>query len=291
MRVNILSYEPANGWILYDYACRLKAELEPYVEMVNLSHTQQPGYDVTFHINYVGLREILVPGIHSTLVTHIDTPEKFSLINNHAQSGIVGHCMSEETARRMNALTGTKSFFNFSPPSMIRPPDNYRKKFIVASRLYPDGRKNGDWIVDFFSGFDSNDICVRIMGAGWEPYVSLWCERGYKIEYAPEFDKDLYIKWLEDSDYSVYTGHDEGALSTLDALLYGVVPICTAQGYHLEQKGEMLLFQTREELHEISSRLKLELEERRRNLFRLTDWSGFAKKHLNIWNKALKLSR
>ncbi len=289
MRINIVSYEPSSGWVLYDYACRLADELQPYVDLVDISNVQQPGYDVTFHINYAGLNNVLVPGIHCTLVTHIDTPEKFSLINHHARSGVIGYCMSEETARRLNALTGTRSFFNFAPPALLRSPEINRLNFMIASRVYSDGRKNEDWAINFFRIFNKLDINIRVIGTGWEPYVFSLKNDGYDVEYIPNFRKDIYIDWLKSSDYLLYTGHDEGALATLDALLYGVVPICTAQGYHLEQKGEILLFQTRKELEEIATKIKLIYEEKQANKLRLTDWGGFAKKHLIIWRKALEI--
>ena len=290
MRVNIVSYDKGK-WVLYDYACRLGEALRPLVDLVSLSDRQQPGYDVTLHINYSGLLQIQVPGLHCTLVTHIDKPEKFALVNAHAQSGVIGYCMSEETARRMNALTGTRSFFGFPPPSMLQPPSARRLNFMISSRVYEDGRKNEDWVPNFFSVFNKNDVTIRIMGAGWEPWVSLLTEKGYEIDFVSNFNIDVYLEWLKISDYLLYTGHDEGALGTLDALLYQVVPICTAQGYHLEQKGKMLLFQTRQELNEIAIKIKLILEEQRCNSLRLTDWEGFAKRHLFIWQRMLDLSK
>jgi len=289
MKINIVSYEPSSGWILYDYALRIAKELETYVDLVNISHEQRPGYDVTFHINYAGLREIQASGVHCTLVTHIDTPEKFSLVNMQANAGVIGYCMSADTARRMNSLTGTRSFFNFAPPAMITPPSNYRRKFLISSRLYPDGRKNEDWTIDFFSIFNHDDVLIRIMGAGWQSYVSNWDRQGYAVEYCSSFDQDLYVNWLRDSDYLLYTGHDEGALSTLDALLYGVVPICTAQGYHLEQGSKIHLFQTRDELVDLARELKREHDIQRARVTRLTDWASFAQKHVSVWNKALDM--
>lgn len=287
MRVNVISYEPAGGWILYDYAERLVAHLQPHVEQAVLSHDQKPGFDVTFHVNYAKFRELRVPGLHATMVTHIDTPRKFGLVSLQAQNGIWGFCMSEETARRLNTLTGTEMFLNFAPPAMI-PAEHRKLTVMVAGRVYGDGRKNEHWALDFFQAFAPADLRVRVMGAGWSPQVDALRAGGYEVEHQVEFDRGLYVEWLKGSDHLLYTGNDEGALSTLDALLHGVVPIVTAQGYHLEQEGALITYVTHEQLMAVAARLRRELEQTHALCRRLTDWDGFARRHVEHWRAHLQ---
>lgn len=286
MRVNVLSYEPAGGWILYDYAARLAEHLKPHVHQAQLSFEQQQGFDVTFHVNYGRFHEVKVPGLHSTLVTHIDTPKKFGLVQAQAQGGVWGLCMSEETARRLNQLSGTQRFFNFAPPAMLA---GERKKLsiLVSGRVYPDGRKNEGWAIDFFRQFKPTDLVIRAMGYGWHDLLVPLHEAGFEVHAAEDFDRALYIDWLRASDHLLYTGNDEGALSTLDALLYGVVPIVTAQGYHLEQAGEALLYATHEQLLATASRLQGQLDATNALRTRMTDWDGFARRHAEFWQQQL----
>jgi hypothetical protein len=283
MRVNVLSYEPAGGWILYDYAARLAQALAPHVDFVQVGFGQAPGFDVTFHVNYAPLHQILVPGLHCTMVTHIDTAEKFALVRAQAAAGVLGFCMSDETARRLNTLGGIHRFFNYAPPAMTEAP-RAKLTVMVSGRLYEDGRKNEGWAIDFFRAFRPADLALRVMGAGWEPHLAALRRDGYAVEHAPAFDAARYRTWLADADHLLYTGHDEGALSTLDAMLHGVVPIATAQGYHLEQDGEILLFQTREQLLAIAGRLQRRLDETNEKRRRMTDWDGFARRHAEHWH-------
>ena len=289
MRINILSYEPANGWILFDYAKKLSNAISVHIENVTLSHEQLPGFDVTFHVNYAGLQQILVPGIHCTMVTHIDSPEKFELVRAQAKANIYGMCMSEETSRRLNSLVGTQNFTNFSPPSMLQIERRKRLNFLIAGRLYPDGRKNEIWAINFFKLFEPSELVIRIIGEGWDEYITSLIEQGFLVEYSPTFDKLKYHEFLEASDYLVVTGHDEGALSTLDALLFECTPICTAQGYHLEQSGDIILYQTYEELSTIGKKLRAQLSDHNNRLEKLINWDFFARKHIDYWSSKINL--
>lgn len=286
MRVNVLSYEPAGGWILYDYAAKLAEHLKPHVEHVELCFEQRPGFDMTFHVNYGRFQAVQAAGLHNTMVTHIDTPKKFALVQGQAQAGVWGLCMSEETARRLNQLSGTQQFVSFAPPAMLA---GERKKLsvLVSGRVYPDGRKNEGWAIDFFRQFKPSDLVIRAMGYGWSELLAPLRSAGFEVHEAEDFDRTLYIEWLRASDHLLYTGNDEGALSTLDALLYGVVPIVTAQGYHLEQAGEAVLYATHEQLLAIGQRLQRDLDAENERRHRLTDWDGFAKRHADFWQARL----
>lgn len=286
MKVNILSYEPAGGWILYDYAAKLAEHLKPHVQHVELCFDQRPGFDITFHVNYGRFHEVKTHGMHSTMVTHIDTPRKFSLVQSQAQAGVWGLCMSEETARRLNQLGGTQQFVNFAPPAMLAG-ERKRLSVLISGRIYPDARKNEGWAIDFFRQFKPSDLVIRAMGYGWGALLAPLRAAGFEVHEAEDFDRARYIDWLRASDHLLYTGNDEGALSTLDALLYGVVPIVTAQGYHLEQAGETVLYATHDQLLAIGAGLQRELDEVNVQRERLTDWGGFAKRHADFWQARL----
>ncbi len=286
MHVNVISYEPAGGWILYDYAERLVEHLKPCVERAELSFEQRSGFDVNFHVNYGKFHEVKVPGMHSTMVTHIDSPKKFGLVQAQAQGGVWGFCMSEETARRLNQLTGTQQFLNFAPPAMIAG-DRKKLSVMVCGRVYPDGRKNEGWAIDFFGSFKPGDLVIRAMGAGWGPLLDGLRALGHEVHQRDDFDRTLYVEWLRTSDHLLYTGNDEGALSTLDALLYGVVPIVTAQGYHLEQAGPVMLYATLQQLMLIARQLQRDLDGVNAQRARLADWASFARRHADFWRSRL----
>jgi hypothetical protein len=286
VRVNIISYEPLGGWVLADYAERLAAHLTPFVREVVVTSGQRPEYDVTFHVNYWGLRQLQVSGLHCTMVTHVDTPEKYALIKAQAEAGAWGFCFSSETARMMTDLTGVPRFAGFAPPAMIEAPAR-TVSVLVAARSYPDGRKNEHWVTDFVRQFPPAIMRLRIIGAGWEPHIKELELSGYQVEYCDNFDRERYHQLLKTSDYLLVAGFDEGALSTLDAILYDVVPIVTAQGYHLEQSGEMLTFVTHDQLLRIARKILGSIEELDAMSRSMTDWGAFAEKHYLRWKALL----
>ena len=286
MRVNVLSYEPEGGWILYDYAAKLAQHLRPHVDQATVGFEQAAGFDVTLHVNYAGLRKIQAPGLHCTMVTHIDTADKFNLVRSQAMAGVWGLCMSDETCRRLNTLSGLPRFLNFAPPAMTAA-EHQRLSVMMSGRLYEDGRKNEAWAIDFFKAFKPQDLLLRVMGAGWEASLAGLRQQGYQIEHVAQFERQRYLDWLRSSDHLLYTGHDEGALSTLDAILFGVVPIVTAQGYHLEQAGELISFATHAQLMAVAARLQRRLDETNSMRQRMTDWDGFARKHVQAWRQRL----
>ena len=286
MRVNVLSYEPAGGWILYDYAAKLAEHLRPHVREAAVGFQQAGGYDVTFHVNYAGLRKIQAPGLHCTMVTHIDTADKFNLVRSQAMAGVWGFCMSEETSRRLNTLSGLNRFVSFAPPAML-PAERQRLTVLISGRLYDDGRKNESWVIDFFRAFKPQDLIVLVMGAGWEGPLEGLKRDGYAVQHVAQFDRPLYVDWLRAADHLLITGNDEGALSTLDAMLFGVVPIVTAQGYHLEQEGELITYVTHAQLMAVAARLQRQLDETHAMRLRMTDWDGFAQKHVQAWRERL----
>jgi hypothetical protein len=157
----------------------------------------------------------------------------------------------------------------------------------IAARTYPDGRKNEQWAIDFIRQFPPAMIKVNIMGSGWGDHVSSLCSAGFVVDYREQFEKSGYRELLRVSDYLLVTGFDEGALSVLDAILYDVVPIVTAQGYHLEQPmaAKMFLYATYEQLMDTAQKIIGSFIEQNAMSSKLTDWDGFALKHYELWKK------
>lgn len=289
MKVNLLCYEPPNSWVLWDFAARIGEQLHTLVEKVEISGEQLPGFDVTYHINYAGMLTVAVPGVHSTMVTHIDSPAKFALVQSQAKAGVHGVCMSESTARMLRQLSGEARFSALLAPSMVAQ-NPARAKVLVGSRVYPDGRKNERWVHEFSKAFPPGLLELKIMGAGWEPVVEDIQRLGHAVDYRPEFNKEAYEAFLADVDYLLYTGFDEGSMSVVDAIIYGVTPIVTAQGFHLELPSGILLFSTLEELSAIARRIAAELAERNRYRDSLRDWKAYAAALVATWAELVRNS-
>ena len=54
---------------------------------------------------------------------------------------------------------------------------------MITSKVYPDGRKNADWIVEFENYFTSEEISFIIHGDGWDKVITHLNEAGFDVEY------------------------------------------------------------------------------------------------------------
>ena len=66
-----------------------------------------------------------------------------------------------------------------------------------------------------------------------------------------------------------------------------MVPIVTAQGYHLEQEGELISFATQTQLVTIAKQLQHKLAATNAMRQRMTDWDAFARRHVEHWRAQL----
>jgi len=281
VKINIISYEKP-GWILYEYAKKLAEALLSLEEQVVLTFEPIAECDVTFHVNYLGLLNIATGGTHVSLVTHVDTPGKLHLVKAQAASNVKGLCMSYDTARRLRELTGVDAFWSITPPAMVSPLLN-TKEVLIAGRTYPDGRKREAMLVEFAAKLTPQNFSFRIIGGGWAEQVSALLEMGFNVNWTEHFSRECYREALTSSEYLLVLGNDEGAISTLDALAFDVVPIVTAQGYHLDHASEVMMFSSDVQLIEIATSIDVLEGKRRAKKESLGNWVGFAREHVKLW--------
>jgi glycosyltransferase involved in cell wall biosynthesis len=286
-KVNILSYEPQGGWILWDYAVRLNHELLKFGINSQINHSQLENFDITYHINYAGLSDVTVGGLHCTMITHIDEKWKFDVIIKHAAAGVYGICLSNDTARHMKNLSGYTTFCGIRLPAMIQPKHHTISVFL-SSRCYSDGRKNEHWIEQFYTLFPQNLLNLSIMGAGWDDIVVKGVQNGYNISYYPDFIRDKYLDILSKADYMLYLGFDEGAVSVADAAAMGVKSIASAQGFHLELADDMVLYTDVQELIAIGKSIVNDVQIRNLRSNNAANWNQYAESHINLWSQLIK---
>ena len=109
----------------------------------------------------------------------------------------------------------------------------------VASHVYPDKRKNEDWIIRVAESLDPYDTEFEFIGKRWDKVVNRLSQLGFKTTYhlINEGFGDDYIsviRIMEGWDIALYMGYDEGSLGILDALLLKKDVLVSSQGFHLE---------------------------------------------------------
>lgn len=283
MRINIVCYEDTKSWILGKFALKMQEELNKLsgVECV-ISGSALNGYDVTHHIIYSAPLQVL-PGLNTAMVTHIDDATKLKIVKKIIGMSVHCICMSQHTVQSLMKLGCDSGFLSYVHPSHDF--DVYPRKInlLITSRLYNDGRKNEDLLVQLADHIDSRFFQFTIMGEGWEAIVKRVRARGVEVTYHDNFNKEKYRNLFSTADYYLYFGFDEGSMGYLDALYAGVVPVVSAQGFHKDiANSDVIFFANLSELIRIFGDLSNRILQRRELVAKL-DWANYAKTHLALW--------
>ena len=288
--VAVFCHPEATVWIIEVIAKRIAAGLNrigvpaEYVTSLPFDHS------IVYYMNYAQCRATIPGSKLFTYITHIDEDWKLNLVRAQAEAGIVGVCMSEDTARRLRELTKSSNFIGLAPPAVRYKPFP-PLRLLFACRLYEDGRKNistFERVIDLLAGAG---IELYIIGSGWENFIEFVRSKVQKVVYSPDFSEATYFDYIRQTELLVYCGFDEGAIAVIDYLAAGKQVLATAQGYHLDFCGsdKLHLFSGSESLFDQTQNI---LQARQRELLiynRLTDWDAYCRKHIEIFTGSVKL--
>jgi len=268
MKIHIVNYEIGiKSGILTKYADQMVNNLIRLGHDVTISEKPEAA-DINHHINYQSYQSH--SGKNTTMVTHIDTPEKIEKMKQVAKEAH-GICMSEETKEQLEK-EGIKNL------SVVNPATNVvRRPRIIAilTQLYPDGRKREEMFKALLKTIDPEKFVWNIVGEGWEPIVEKVSKAGHRIMYQMHYSPETGQSILNSADYLLYFGKDEGAISVLDATQAGVRTIAPLVGFHKELEITHP-FDTQNELNKIFKELSLNPAEN-------WTWENYVKNHLVIW--------
>lgn len=286
MRVRIVCYEDLDLWILGKFAKKLAAELNQLGVSADIAKTPDSSADINHHIIYWDY-DGKMSSVDTVMITHIDTVPKVWQLKRQLEVAQMGICMSSGTVKQLinSGLPRERLCYVLPAHDGVIAP----KKTIIGMtcKVHYDGRKREKLLVQLASEIDPVDFEFRIMGEGWEPVVASMRDKGFSVEYYPEFDYQKYCTLIPSFDYYLYTGKDEGQMGFVDALAAGVPTIVTEQGYHLDAPGGIVHpFDTLQDLvkifHGIADK-KLRLRES----VSTWTWPDYARKHLLIWQYLL----
>lgn len=285
IRVNIICEEET--WIFKKFADRLKEHLRPYCISANVSSSVDKTADINHHIPYANYE----PCQNDTLmITHIDNYKRLGILKKQLRVAGMGICMSKQTMNRLISfgLPARKlCYINPAQDNIVKP-----QKYVlgITNRCYDhyDARKRSNALLDILEGINPDFFQIIIMGSGWEKIVQIIREKGFEVLYYPEFVREEYYQILQQIDYYIYMGFDEGAMGYLDALRAGVGTIVTPQGYHLDVDCKIdypcsTVGQFRNALLDLQGKRQEKIE-----AVEEWSWENYAMKHAEIWNYLLK---
>lgn len=289
MKVSIVLNRANRSWIIEKIATRLAQELAAFDVEATVSESAEKTSDIVHHMSWA-FANTRTPQLSTMFITHLDDSHKIGQVCStlHSQTVNVGICMSSDTRQQL-LDEGVKSehltFISPAHDAVVKP---RRIVLGLTTRLYPDGRKREQLLLDVTSRMNLEEFEFRIFGAGWEKVVPELERAGAIVLYQQETSDYLHdyssmLAAIPGFDYYIYLGMDEGSLGTLDALASGVKTIITPQGFHLDLvDGITHPVLTSDDLEAV---LRGILDERQSRITSVQDltWKAYAKSHLELW--------
>jgi len=285
LRVNIVNGD--NGWIFEKFACRMQESLQKLGVDVTVSPQTRSDVDINHHIPYA----TYLPYSNDTLmITHVINEKILQVLREQLSRVALGICMSKETMNTLVSYGVPRNKLCYINPAHDGLFEVRKYVIGILNRCYDgvDVRKRASALLDIVEGISNKYFKFVIMGSGWDSIVEKMRERGFEVEYYPEFDYNQYNKLLHELDYYVYTGFDEGSMGYLDALAVGIGTIVTPQGYHLDVDCPIdYPCRTVKQFRDAFLDLQAKREKKVSAVSEWT-WDNYALKHLEVWNYILK---
>ena len=295
MRVHVVLSPQNASWVIGKIAHRLVDELARLGIAATLSEDADDGADINHWMSYAFIARHA--GRASTVfITHIDDPYKaLQLKDILAERADVGLCLSRHMMRILVSWGLPADRLWYVLPALDTP-EPARVRIAVATRLYADGRKREDLLVQLASERDLSPFHFEIAGSGWEAVIPKLRDAGAAVNWdsgSADYlaDHRAILDSMRTCEYYLYLGMDEGSLGTLDALALGIKTIVTPQGFHLEiPDGITAAVETYEELRDVFDRMAAN-RARRIDAVRSWTWTQYAREHVTIWDALLQGKR
>lgn len=284
MKVNLVCREQV--WIYKKFADRLSEYFADEEIEISVSGDTREDADVNHHIPCLNFK----PYSNDTLmITHIDDDKKVQILKKQLEAAALGICMSKETVTKLVEYGVPRKklcYINPAHDNVICP-----KKYTIGitHRCYDqyDLRKRTTGVLDIIEAVEPAYFRFMIMGSGWDEIVAKMRDKGFEVTYYDDFIYDKYVTLMNEIDYYLFIGMDEGSMGYLDAMAAGVGTIVTPQGFHLDTDSKIdypciTVKQFREAFIDLQNKRKKKVE-----AVAEWTWDNYAKKHLEIWNYIL----
>ena len=285
IKVNIVCGD--DGWIFKKFADRLAENLSSENVDVSLGRDSREDVDINHHIPYISFP----PYKNDTLmITHVDTMAKFRWLKEQLETAALGICMSKDTMDKLTMYGISRDklcYINPAHDGVIKP-HKYLIGITHKCHDSEDLRKRATALLDVVQNIDSRYFKFFIMGGGWNKIIQELYKLGFEVDYYDDFDYETYVCKMQEIDYFLYMGFDEGTMGYLDAMSAGAGTIVTPQGYHIDTSaGIDYACNTIDEFHDALIDLQQRRMKRVKSVQNWT-WKNYAKKHLQVWRYLLK---
>lgn len=283
------------GWVIEKLAHKI-IEFWPNFKPPSLTYFPRLAPQVTHWMHFMNVPVNFLEiskGIHTVQVTHVDSSEKLQYLEKLIRAGAIPVFMSKQHAK----LISNKIDFPFKNYSILPGSDiaNHgdRKRILISSNYYPDGRKNESLLINLAKEFRLDSFHFTFIGKSWDKIAELLVESGAEVRiFSPKDPNyppyEMQLEILRGVDCYLYLGFDEGSLGALDAYLLGTPMIISKQGFHLEfaTRSNILLFQNYEEF-----KMKLLTIDKRNPISPEEDhnwsWYSYTERYQQMWDSLI----
>ncbi len=292
MKINIVNLDK-DGWILTKFAKNIYRELKKKGLEVFLSKKPKKNVDVNHYIIFLFLKNkkefFPTNTINTTMLTHVNDEIRYEKIRSTAKFLDAGIAMSEYHGNEiLKKKLGLKKVYHVLPP---HDSDQRIKKvnFGIFSNTYSDGRKNEKVLLDVFSTLDTDLFKITIIGKGWKKIVDGLRQKNVEVKYYNFFFRTIYIHEFNKIDYLIYLGNDEGSMTFMDAIQFGIKTIMIPQGFQYDLK-ELVTHHLKKDLSNLNKVLVKILNNKKKfkKYKNYLTWENYANNHLKIWKEIKK---
>jgi hypothetical protein len=228
------------GWIIERLMRDIAAELNRRGVTTRIGPgAEYQGEQVVFNSRFLIALSDPRALVNSLFITHVDDKVKELELRAALPKFNSFVCMSPHDAEYLVALRGDRrAVVGIELPARemrVRP-----IRIVMFSARYEDGRKNEDWILEYFADktpAQRGAFVFCFLGWGWEGFSARLAalDMNYEVyrysRYVPG-EYELYKEILPGADALIYLGFDGGAMSVYDALNAGIEVIASDTSYH-----------------------------------------------------------
>jgi len=239
------------GWIIERLMRDIASELTGRGIPTRIGTSNQyQGEEVIFNSRYLTALSDARAKVNSLFITHVDDRTKELQLCSSFKKFNSLVCLSPQDADFVAALNGSRAgVAGIDLPTRelkVRP-----MRLAMFSARYEDGRKNEQWIADYFRDKPATyraNFVFCFMGWGWETFCATLgeMEMNYEIYRYSRFTPGEYERYKEvlaTMDTLIYLGFDGGAMSVYDAISAGLHVIAPDISYHRDLGDAVSLFQ------------------------------------------------
>lgn len=229
------------GWVIEKLAKKI-IDFWPGLHAPQLTYFPKIAPSVTHWMHYMNVPANFLKiskGIHTVQVTHVDSEEKLKHLEKLIHAGAFPIFMSKQHAEEItNKIKSPFKKYLILPGSDLALVGN-RKRILISSNYYPDGRKNEKLLTRLAQESRLDSFHFIFIGKSWDQVANSLISAGAEVTiFSPNNPNypsyDMQIEILRGVDCYLYLGFDEGSLGAIDAYLLGAPMIISRQGFHLE---------------------------------------------------------